>query len=368
MLLTLRQGHGAEIVEAIDYEEVAMLENVLQKLQDPNELLESLSRTALVEVVLTIYDSMPWVQLLLESEADVNLRTPSGETALISACAFGPRPSLVQCLLQAAADANLPGRVDRYYGPPLFHTSFDGYRGFLRPSCNGMASEVVHALVRAGADPDWATCCDDPVDPELYSGPDTVIGSTPLHAACACGLCEEALALLEARADPNKPDIWGRSPGCVAAEAQMEILIPALVSASADLNRADGWGRTPLWAAAFHDHCRTVSALLLARVDADQSDTWGRTPLRAAAEADAVDVVTILVLGGATIDLSDSWGDTPLLAACQRAPSLSAALSLVFARADASKVDSWGRTVPQILIDTQRHEVDRRFFEWALQA
>jgi ankyrin repeat protein len=102
--------------------------------------------------------------------------------------------------------------------------------------------EILQLLLRAGADPNL---------------PDAN-GVTPVSAAASAGYIEMAEILLEGGADPNIPDIYGDTPlMAVLKEYQLDFLsenqaevyetiVEILLEAGADPNMPDGEGATPL--------------------------------------------------------------------------------------------------------------------------
>jgi ankyrin repeat protein len=164
-------------------------------------------------------------------------------------------------------------------------------------------------------------------------------GLTPLHAAAR--LCDAELLrqLLEAGADVNKTDRWGRTPlyyavesGCAEAVVPLiqygarpspEDLVPAayrgdvaLVSLLLHHAPEAARGVGPLHAAAAG--CSAEIAALLLRYGADPNarNERGRTPLHIAARTCCADVALLMLEHGADVTVRDIRGKTPLQYAC----------------------------------------------------
>lgn len=147
--------------------------------------------------------------------------------------------------------------------------------------------QVVHRLLRAGADPNAAT-------PE---------GDTPLILACSV---------------PK-------------AEGQLTI-VGALLRKGADVDACNGIGQTALMRAAKEGNAETVELLLAAQADVGREDCDCNTALCHAAKTGREEVVRPIVMaaraGGCSIDHRNIQGLTPLLIACQSG-HLSVARTLV---------------------------------------
>ena len=125
---------------------------------------------------------------LLDSDPRlVEARSADGWTALHLA-AFFDHADAVQCLLERGADPRAISRNAQANHP-------------LHAACAGGGSEAALALIASGADPRYPAQ-----------------GFTPLHVASANGLRAVVAALLEAGADPSARDPSGKTPADHARE------------------------------------------------------------------------------------------------------------------------------------------------------
>ena len=120
------------------------------------------------------------VLLLLESGAEINASSVSGETAL-SLAIKGEAPDLASILITYGA------KVDQTFQPDFTPLTLSVRRGYAR---------LVEELLRRGADPDDCTQS----------------GWSPLSIAAFQGHTEILRILLAAGANPNGRDHWGRTP------------------------------------------------------------------------------------------------------------------------------------------------------------
>ncbi|KAL8370607.1 hypothetical protein RB595_000805 [Gaeumannomyces hyphopodioides] len=156
-------------------------------------------------------------------------------------------------------------------------------------------------------------------------------GQTPLSRAAANGHEAVARLLVQAGADKDAKNSYGRTP-------------LLLVRAGADKDAKDGEGQTPLSRAAANGHEAVARLLVQAGADKDAKDGDGRTPLHRAAANGHEAVARLLVQAGVDKDAkSSSYGWTPLHRAAANGHEVVARL-LVQAGADKNVKDSDGRT------------------------
>lgn len=142
------------------------------------------------------------------------------------------------------------------------------------------------------------------------------MGATPLHGAAERGLPEVARSLIRRGANVNarRPE-RADMPLHFAANAAVASL---LIEAGAEVEGLDRWGRTPLhWAAQF-GRADVVDLLLRAGARVDRPASDGATPLHWAAQEGHAGVAQLLLGAGAGVNRQDGDGRTPLHRAAWR--------------------------------------------------
>jgi len=121
-------------------------------------------------------------------------------------------------------------------------------------------------------------------------------GFTALALATAAGRFESAKILLEARANVNAKDKYGKSPLMWAAASGNEKMATLLCKNGADIFAQDRSGWDALFAAAHGGHTRLVTVWLLNKTaDPNRATADGTTALMAAAQAGKAAVVKLLL-------------------------------------------------------------------------
>uniref|UniRef100_A0A6I8NU11 Notch receptor 4 n=1 Tax=Ornithorhynchus anatinus TaxID=9258 RepID=A0A6I8NU11_ORNAN len=222
---------------------------------------------------------------------DVDSQGPDGVTPLMSAVCCGGA--------EAEGPGPGPGGAGGPWEPllcrgasPQTHTVGSGETPlhlaarFSRPS-------AARRLLEAGADP---------------NRPDRA-GRTPLHAAVAADareVCQILLRNRETAVDPRMED--GTTPLMLAARLAVEDLVEELIQAQADVGARDNRGKTALhWAAAVNNSL-AARALIQAGADKNAQDSRDQTPLFLAAREGALEAARLLLGAGAARGLRDQTG------------------------------------------------------------
>ena len=131
-------------------------------------------------------------------------------------------------------------------------------------------------------------------DPQrMHRGKDEAL--TPLHQAILRNRAEIALFLLEAGADPSKPDRSQRTPLHLAVERNNVPITEALLAKKAKPNERDKAGWTPLHNAAAKDRVAVARALLKGGANPMTLSERGGTPLHEAAASGSAEMVRLFL-------------------------------------------------------------------------
>ncbi len=246
------------------------------------------------------YGDLTRVRALLDSNADVNAKDASGNTALILA-SYDDQSDVVRALLSAHADVTPAnqfgttalmleaqhGNVDLVRG--LIAAKADvnakmtnGANALLLASLNGHA-DVVRVLLTAGAD----------VNAKANDG------GTALLAASQNGHMDVVRSLLAAKADVNAATNEGGTALMMASAKGHTDVARALIAAKANVNAKTNSGVTALMLASQNGYADIVRALLAAKADIDAAMNDGTSALALASKTGHQDVVQLLEGAGA---------------------------------------------------------------------
>jgi uncharacterized protein len=283
------------------------------------------------------------VGMLIDAGSNVEVRNQEGQTALMLAARAGS-VEVAELLVRHGANVNA-------------REKWRGQTALMWAAASGSA-EMTRFLIAHKADVnaralanDWPTqMTGEPRNQYRPTG-----GLTPLLYAARSGCTACVQALLDAGADPNRPNPDGVTPLIVAIDNFAFDTAKLLFERGANPNLWDWWGRTPLYAAidmntysldAYAERTgppivtTKTTALELARLFlragvnpnpqlnmhrpgrggnsgrfTDEIITTGATPmLRAAASQDGEAVRLLLEYGG-RVDVPNVMGVTPLMAA-----------------------------------------------------
>ena len=115
-----------------------------------------------------------------------------------------------------------------------------------------------------------------------------------LLSATESGLTSIVNILLDAGADKEVKDEYGRTPLDVAAWEGHTDIVKLLLDAGADKEVKGRLGSTPLYLAAWNGRTGIVKLLLDAGADKEVKDIFGNTPLHDAARRGHTDIVELL--------------------------------------------------------------------------
>jgi ankyrin repeat protein len=262
---------GTVIHQAASLGHLAIVKGLVQAGVDINTAngvsttsLNAASRENFVEIV----------QFCIDAGADKDKADAEGWTPLYSAAYYG-HVEVVQALVKAGADLNKANTVGR---TPLTIAVQKGH------------IKVVKALVAGGE--------------ALNVNQGNFSGSTALHSIShieagqtieADQAIEAIQALVNAGADVNMADNWGRTSLHRAAEIGRVEVVQAFLHLGASLNKADNEGWTPLYAAAWWGRTEVVRAFLDAGVDLEtRRFPRGKSPLDVAKEKGYREIVFLL--------------------------------------------------------------------------
>jgi len=304
------------------------------------KLTNQFGTSALTEAA--IIGSAPIVDALLKAGADPNTRNPEGESALMAVARTG-KVDAAKRLIEAGADINAK-------------ENFGGQTALMWAAAQGQA-DMVKFLASNGADLNargvvrqWERkVITEPRPKDMNKG-----GFTALLYAAREGCVECARHLVAAGADPDLEDPERITPLNMALLNLHYEFAAFMINAGADVDKWDLFGRSPIYMAADTSTLPTkgngavavlpsedsVTALDVARLllhkganpnlqlkrrppyrDVPQDrggDTilaQGATPLLRAARAGDAPFVELLLKNGALVDLPSKEGVTPLMAA-----------------------------------------------------
>lgn len=330
----LRSDGSSALLYAAYQGDVELVKALLDKGADPN-LRNEYGAFPLSEAAQA--GSLEIVQLLLKNGADPSLGNLEGETALL-ATARGGNVQIAEALLKAGADVNAK---ERWGGQsPVMWAAAQSQTDMLRLLIKHGADINAQGAMRL-----WdRRTMNEPRPKDMNKG-----GFTPLLYAARQGCTECVKILAAAGADLNATDPDRVSPLNLALINQHFETAVTLIEAGADVNQFDLWGRAPLYNAIdlytlpiggrpdipSEDSVTgyDVAKMLLERGanpnqqlkgrppyrnavfdrGADNVLSEGATPLIRAARAADNRSVELLLEHGALVDLPNARGHTPLL-------------------------------------------------------
>jgi ankyrin repeat protein len=275
--------------------------------------------------------------VLVKAGADPDTANDEGETALMTVARTG-KVDAARVLIKAGADVNA---VESWRGQTA-----------LMWASSQRQPEMVRLLLQSGADPNGASAPRNwarttTAEPRPQWRPPGVFTALQLAGREGCAGCARVLAKGGAALDTASPD--GITALLFAVLNARFDTAKVLIEAGADVNIADKWGRAPLYSAIDYNTTPRggrpdrpssdvttpleIAAMLLdrgAQIDfqlkafppyrllgpdrgGDSLLTTGSTPLLRAAKACDVPAAKLLLARGARVDAENSMKLTPLL-------------------------------------------------------
>jgi ankyrin repeat protein len=320
-----RKGTATALHMAARNGNKAMVELLLDHGADVNGVGEWQGMTGAALHFAARYGYLAVAETLLAHKADVNLGPEGGSTPLHLAAEAGHKP-LVDLLLERGADAN--AKTDS--GWTAMHSAAQG--GSLAAAEVLLAHKArADAKTRDGTTPLIVAVRNGQIKVAeflLKQGAEVAAldadGLTPLQKAVLrrgySGAAEVVHILLKAGADPNRPynatggarnvsrdnawmDSTGSTPLVVAAFMGDSSMVEALLASGADVNTRSGEGMTPLLYAVQQKSLPMVETILARKPDTEVSDRQGRTALAAAIESRELKIAEKLTKAGAAVNV-----------------------------------------------------------------
>jgi uncharacterized protein len=226
------------------------------------------------------------IRSLASAGIDIDTKDAYGATALMKACLWDQR-DVVGLLLELQADVNV--RDSSFGSTALIFAALAGNL------------EIAQLLLAHGANPNAATR----------------VGGTALMAASRANHKRIVDLLLDHAADPSRRDKRGFTALIEAAREGSAEAVSSLLAKGkgCDVNAADVDERSALFWAGFKGHAEVVRQLLKVGAVPDLPDKDGNTALIWACFRDHLEVITLLLECGADVNCQTSSGYSPLLAA-----------------------------------------------------
>ncbi|XP_046543311.1 uncharacterized protein LOC124253552 isoform X1 [Haliotis rubra] len=324
---------------------------MIPKIQDINKAGGHHDNTALHEAAKHQSDrSQACVQLLIEGNAEINLKNNIGATPMHEAAKAG-NSETVKYLLEAGA---YPHSEDNNKASPLMSAchsgSFDivevllnkkadlnkqdvhGYTA-LHLASNSGYKDIVRILLQRGAHMNilnkgkktaFHVACEEGNEEivQIFIEFDVDIhhrnyNTSPFHLACYNGHVDVVRILIDAGVDIEETDRY-KTPLVIACEARRLSLLEFLMDRNANIKVLDTDLNTLLHRVAWHvhgGHTDVAEILLNHDMDVNARNRHGRTPLYLACESGHVGLARLFVSRKATLQC-DISNTTPLHEAC----------------------------------------------------
>ena len=227
------------------------------------------------------------IQILIDSNLDVNKCNSKNEIALHIALDRNLNDEIVQLLVEAGSDIEARNILN--------HNALD----IASLKCR---SSIVELLLSKGANINQRNS-----DAE-----------TPLYHSCYADNLKTSMTLIVAGADPKISNVNGCTPLYWACWNGNHNLTKALIVAGADVNQATNMNVTPVSVACNMGHTKVLKLLIENNADINKADNDLRSPLLKACFQGHKEIVSILIEGNANLSFKSENHVTPFGIACRR--------------------------------------------------
>lgn len=259
------------------------------------------------------------VTLLLDKEADINLRTGHGISPFASACRNG-HYSTAKLLHQYGAHVNL---CDKEGLSPLYSACMQGHCSIVEfLLCDNdieinLCSDIGHSPLCAACFHGHESIVTLLLSKGAHVNLSEKTGLSPLYVACSFGHFGTVNTLLSYKAELNLPDSEGKTPLCAACFDGHNSIVELLCNKGANVNLVEKEGFSPLLIACQNGHYGTVKLLLNYQAKINLCTNEGFSPLFIACHKEHEDIVKLLLSEGADFNLCTQDKISPLMKACE---------------------------------------------------
>ena len=262
---------------------IEVMKSMLKNKANP-DLISNAGRTALT--IATLQNKPKAVELLLQENADPNIRDSNDCTALMLAAVRGYEEIVDTLMKNKRVDPNIQRK--------------DGMTALIFASHEGHA-EIVNHLLQKKANPDLQN----------------VDGETALMAACEKGYLQIINSMLKSQADPDIVNNVGRTAMMVATIKNKPTVVELLLQENADPNVKDSNEYTALMLAIINGYEEIVDIQLkFDKTNPDIQDKQGLTAIMFACHKGHINIAKALLQKNANPDIQNTDGSTALMIAC----------------------------------------------------
>ncbi|KAK3602700.1 hypothetical protein CHS0354_017904 [Potamilus streckersoni] len=264
------------------------------------------------------------VSLLLEFNANVENVSDTGMTPLCYAASCGHTEIIRMLCLRKAKLTH----VDNSGQCPAVHTTVNGHLDTLVqllqydwPVYEGQLSklEAMQQCLVVAAAMGHRHICESllhlnsrPMESFGLNVIDTLLGESPLTAACLNGRKEMVPFLLDQGANINFPNLKSFSPLLCAVEMGKWEILDMLLGLGTSIEQTDKHGRTPLMIAAYKGHIGVLEMLFARGASLHKTDKEGLTALCWGCLKGHLHIIQSLLDRGSNLHHTDRCGRTPL--------------------------------------------------------